>query len=59
MQHLHQNNMIAEASYRFRFDCNYPIVTTATELINYVRDKNVGFIQVNTLLLILFFDLID
>ena len=44
---LHQNNMIAEASYRFRFDCNYPIVTTATELINYVRDKNVGFIQVN------------
>lgn len=44
---LHQNDMIAEASYRFRFDCNYPIVTTANELINYVRDKNVGFIQVN------------
>lgn len=44
---IHQNNMVAEASYRFRFDCNYSIITTANELINYIQDKSVGFIQVN------------
>lgn len=44
---IHQNNLIAEASYRFRFDCKYPSITTGQQLIQYIADDNVGYIQID------------
>ena len=44
---LNQVESISEAEYRFRFDCTYPNVTTAEQLIEFISDENVGYIQVD------------
>ena len=44
---IHQNNLIAEANYRFRFNCKYPSITTGQQLIQYLADDNVGYIQID------------
>ena len=44
---INQIQSISEAEYRFRFNCNYPKATTGQQLIQYLADETVGYIQID------------